>query len=370
MQTEGLASLDVHNGRRYLGAGIKRRIVGVYLHTIALALLKEAGGVDGYVARLQAVHCTNKPIVACTASLNDILAYLAIKSLALIPYSRTMLPEVELCLALVDIGQVVPIEEGNRTVIDNGHSQLMCLGVLNPAIEVAWGVVGWSAEETGEGKHGVVLGIRHLLVAAYALLCHKVGICAAPTSRTILVVDVYHDVVIGTLANGIVQPCGPLLRTYLNKAKLDAADTPLVIERKYAVKILIQSTLIDIHPYADALALGILAELWHIKIAVVCNFKCRRTHLHLGTIPSGIKLDVLQATVDTEVDCLHSRLHIQTAHTKSLAGTNPVGVRYLARGIEVEHHLLVVDKVDRLIAHHDVSPRHVVGCDDVGRIVH
>ena len=58
MQTEGLASLDVHNGRRYLCAGIK--------------------------------------------SLNDILAYLAIKSLALIPYSRTMLTEVELCLALVD----------------------------------------------------------------------------------------------------------------------------------------------------------------------------------------------------------------------------------------------------------------------------
>ena len=140
-----------------------------------------------------------------------------------------MLPEVELCLALVDIGQVVPIEEGNRTVIHHGHSQLVCLGVLNPTIEIAWGVVGRSAKETGEGKHGVVLGIRHLLVAAYALLCHKVGIGATPNSRTILVVDVYHYMMVSTLANGIVQPCGPLLRTYLNKAKLDAADAPLVI---------------------------------------------------------------------------------------------------------------------------------------------
>ena len=66
-----------------------------------------------------------------------------------------------------------------------------------------------------------------VLVAAYSFLSHEVGVGAAPSRRTIFVVNVYHYVVVGTLAHGAMQPCCPLLRTYLNKAKLDAAEATL-----------------------------------------------------------------------------------------------------------------------------------------------
>ena len=192
-------------------------------------MLKEVGCIDCYVAWLQSVHGAYKPFGARTACLDYVFAYLAVESLALVPHRWAMFPEVEFRLAFIYIGQVVPVEECYRTVIHHWHGQLVCLGVLHSAVEVARSVVGRSAEETGEGKHGVVLGIRHLLVAAYALLCHEVGVGAAPSRRAILVVNIYHYVVVGTLAHGTMQPCGPLLRTYLNKAELDAADAPLVI---------------------------------------------------------------------------------------------------------------------------------------------
>ena len=175
---------------------------------------------------------------------------------------------------------------------------------------------------------------------------------------------------VGTLLYGIVKPSGPLLRTYLHKAKLDATDAPLLIERQKLVKLLIQGSLVDIYPHTDALALGILAELWHIYVASFQYFQGRRRHLHLRTIPACIKLNILKTSIHTEVNTLHASLHIQATYTESLAWLNPRGILYLARGIEIEHHLLVIDQVDSLLTHHDESPRHIVCRDDVGRIEH
>ena len=216
-----------------------------------------------------------------------------------------------------------------------------------------------------------MLGIRHFLIASDTLLGHEVRISTTPSCRTILVVNIYHKVMIGTFLNGMVKPSSPLLRTDLYEAKLDATDAPLLIERKYLVEFLVQGTLVDINPYADALALGILTEFRHIEVTVLRHCQGRRRHLHLWSIPSRIEFDVLQASVHTEIHSLQGGLHIQSANTESLAWSNPLlGISYLIRLVEIEHHLLIIDEVDGSLPHHDESPRHIVGGDDVGRLIH
>ena len=215
-----------------------------------------------------------------------------------------------------------------------------------------------------------MLCIRHFLIATDALLRHEIRISAAPSRRTILIVNIHHDVMVGTLPHGLMQPSSPLLRTDLHEAKLDAADAPLLIEWQYLVEFLIECTLVDIHPHSDTLALGIGTKLWHINITTLQHLQGRGRHLHLWSIPSGIEFDILQTSIHAEVNSSQTGLHIQATYTECLTRLYPRSIGDLARSIEVEHQLLVVDEVDSLLSHHDESPRHIIGGDDVGKIEH
>jgi hypothetical protein len=154
----------------------------------------------------------------------------ALQSLALIPYGRTIFPEVQLLFSLIYIREVIPIQEGDRTVIYHWHCQLMSLGILHSTIEITRGIISRTAEESCERKDGVMLSIWHFLIASDTFLRHEVRIGSAPSRRAILIVDIHHDVMVGTFLNGIVKPSGPFLRTYLHETKLNAADAPLLIE--------------------------------------------------------------------------------------------------------------------------------------------
>ena len=147
--------------------------------------------------------------------------------------------EVKLGLAAVGVGLVIPEHELQRTVIYHGHGKLVRLGVLHPSVEVAQRVVGRSGHVAREGQHRVVPRVGHLLVAAHALLRHKVGIRAAPSRRAVLVVDVYHQPVGGTLLYGLVQPRSPLLAAHLHEAELQSLYSPLFIQRQDAVELVI-----------------------------------------------------------------------------------------------------------------------------------
>ena len=106
----------------------------------------------------------------------------------------------------------------------------MSLGILHSTIEITRGIISRTAEETGKWQNRIVLCIWHFLVATNTFLRHQVRISTTPPCRAILIVDIHHDVMVGTLLYGIVKPSGPLLRTYLHKAKLDSTDAPFLIE--------------------------------------------------------------------------------------------------------------------------------------------
>ena len=180
----------------------------------------------------------------------------------------------------------------------------MCLRILHSTIEITWSIIGRTTEESCEWKNYIVICCWHLLIASDALLGHQVRTSAAPSRRAILIVDIHHDVIIGTLLHGIVKPGSPLLRTNLNKTKLDTADAPLSVKRQYLIKFLIQGSLVHIHPNSNALALGICTKLSHIEIAGFCHLQSRRTHLHLRTIPACIQFDILQTSIHTEIRTL------------------------------------------------------------------
>ncbi len=149
----------------------------------------------------------------------------------------------------------------------------MSMGVLYASVEITWRVVGRSTEETCEGKDGVMLRVRHLLIATDTFLCHEVRIGAAPTCRAVFVMDVNHDMISRAFLDGLVQPCCPFLRADLYEAELDSAHAPLIEARQDTVELLPQGPLIDIEPYTDAFLAGILAETWHVDVAVGSHTK-------------------------------------------------------------------------------------------------
>ena len=251
----------------------------------------------------------------------------------------------------------------------------MSLGVLHASVEIAERVVSGSGEEAREGQRGVVAGIGHLFVAANALLRHQIGVGAAPSRRSVFVVNVHHQLVLGTFLHGIVQPGGPHLIAYLHEAELDTFHTHLLIERQDAVELVVECALIDIEPDAHALAAGVVTNLAEREVALWGDAERTRRDLHLRTVPSGVELHIFYSEVVGKVDALLDPFFIQLTAAEGATGADVVVeltavALVAARSVEREQQLLVVDELHGAFCCHDEAPWGRVGRDDVGVVVH
>lgn len=177
----------------------------------------------------------------------------------------------------------------------------MGVRVLHPRVEVTRGVVGRAAKEAGERQDGVVARVRHGLVAGDAFLCHQVGQGTAHARGAVFVVYVYHDAVVGALADGFVQPDGPELVAYLHETELDAFHAPFFIKRQQPVYLLDEGTLVDVKPYADAFRGGVVADGLDVQVFAFGYTGRVALHLHFRSVPPGIQMDVLQSAFGGEV---------------------------------------------------------------------
>ncbi len=229
------------------------------------------------------------------------------------------------------------------------------MGVLDAPTEVARRIVGRTAEEAREGQHGVMPGVRHLLVAANALLRHQVGQRTADARGAVFVVDVDHQVMLGAFPDGVVEPCGPLLRADQHEAELHALDAEALIEGQDGVELRVERTLVDVKPDADATAAGIVGDLLERGLPARNHLRGVRADLHLRPVPTRVELHILEVHRLGEVDRGHNLLLVEST-AEGLAGANKREVA-LGRRVEVEQQLLVVDQVGGLVARHDDAPR-------------
>ena len=144
-------------------------------------------------------------------------------------------------------------------------------------------------------------GIRKFFIAANTFLSHQIRISTTKACRTVFIMDVYHQPIISTLFHGFVHPFCPHLRTYLHKPKLNSRNSPWFIQRKYLIQLLLQSPLINIEHNSDAMLLRISNHFFQfqcIYFRIPTRIKCYSSGIWsliiLKTIPTGIKVDILQ----------------------------------------------------------------------------
>ena len=245
----------------------------------------------------------------------------------------------------------------------------MGVGRAQAPVVVADSVIGRAVEHAREGQRDVVRGIGELLVAADALLGEKVGEGAREARRSVFVVDVHEQMVLGGKAHKVMKPSGPTVRSILHEATLHARDAPLAEHGEEFAGLLHQCVLVDVEPHAHALRARVAAHLGHIEprdhlrgIAVVAGARL---------IPFPVEEHIADVVLSTEIDGGASALHRQRGLAHDSAGHDPLGgVGNLARRVEHVHQLVALEQLSRRIGGEDHFPRRGVVRDDVHGTVH
>jgi hypothetical protein len=104
---------------------------------------------------------------------------------------------------------------------------------------------------------------------------------------------------LGRLANCLVEPCGPLLRADSHKAVLDALDPPLLVERQDLIKLALQRPAIDIQYDPDVALFCIFDDGVQIE-RTLGALRIDRDGPGVGfvrifmPVPAGVEFDILQ----------------------------------------------------------------------------
>ncbi len=112
---------------------------------------------------------------------------------------------------------------------------------------------------------------------------------------------------LGGFADGVVEPCGPLLRADLDEAVLYAFDAPFFIERQNFVELPFERLAVDIKYDSNAAMFRVVDNPVQIQRAFRA-FGIDRDGPGVGffavfcAVPAGVKFDVLQIVLDGEID--------------------------------------------------------------------
>ena len=196
-------------------------------------------------------------------------------------------------------------------------------------------------DHAGEQVGQRLLVRRPRLVTTNAFCRQKVRVSALHARHSVFVVHINDHLVLGALADRVMQPRGPLLRTVLNEAKLYPRDAPVLVNRQQLVELTLKMSAIDVEDHADAVLLGVLQNFLQVEAAAG-----NRTRIGvfpvLRPIPTGVKLDVFQPVLDGKIHAVDAALSRERHLTNHLAGLDPARVGDLRRRIEVEHQIIIL----------------------------
>ena len=72
-------------------------------------------------------------------------------------------------------------------------------------------------------------GIGHFLVSPNSFLRHQVRISTAETCWSVFIVNIHHQVMLGTFLHCIMKPCTPHLIADLYKTEFNTFYTPTLV---------------------------------------------------------------------------------------------------------------------------------------------
>ena len=212
--------------------------------------------------------------------------------------------------------------------------------------------------------------IRKFFVATDTFLGHQVRIGTAETRRAVLIVYVDHQTVLGTFHDCFVHPFSPHLRSYLYETEFQSGYSPGFIQWENLVQLLLQSPLIDVEDYSDAMLFGISYYFFQVQcVAVLVSMRingycgCIGGFVIFGTIPTAIEMNVLQVAFHGKVDQCFSSFCGQRHFTHHLSGFNPGSIFDAARRIQVQEDVVMFQYLSRFVGTHDYSPRSGIGGD-------
>ena len=128
-----------------------------------------------------------------------------------------------------------------------------------------WHLLGIGSKEYNEVNDEYTAAIQ----AVDAFLGEKVRPFAAQTVRAVGVVDVYEQVVFGSFCHEVLRPFLPLLCPDIDKARLDAFDPPLLVEREDVVGVSLAALAVDIQEDAYIMLLAVLYDGLEVESGMV-----------------------------------------------------------------------------------------------------
>src|SRR5580698_2406868 len=255
--------------------------------------------------------CAHIPVFATAPREHGILADFAKRHAGFIPNRGEMLEPADLRFTVKIGWLVVPENPLKRAIADNGHGQLMSMGVLQAWRVVADRVVSRAGQKSREWNSGVVLRCWKVLVAANTFNGEEVGIGAGVSGGSIGIVDVEHQVMLCGFAHSFCKPRGVLLCAYGYKSDLDALQPPFLIEREKNIALFFGLFVVNVNPDADPMRAAITRNVLNAqrrrRLSVFVSgplVRCVAEIIVLRSIPSGVEADVLDMVSRGEIDQL------------------------------------------------------------------
>ena len=211
-------------------------------------------------------------------------------------------------------------------------------------------------------------GIGEFLVSAYALLSEQVGISARETRRPVFIMDIYHEMVLSSIAHHVMKPDSPAMRGIFHEAALHPDNAPLMQQGEQLAHLLLKSVLVHIKPDAYAVLASVGNNTRHINlwddlcgISVVAGARL---------VPFPVEEHIRDMVLGTEVYVAQSRLSGKRCAAHDGSGLDPLcRIGYLAGRVQVVDDIAMLKQLGVALCRDDNLPgRGVVGHDIHGRV--
>ena len=211
--------------------------------------------------------------------------------------------------------------------------------------------------------------IRKLLIPANPFLSKQIGISTAETRRSVLIVDIHHQMILGSQANQVVQPRSPTMAGILHKAGLHTHNAPFPKYREEFTRLLHQGMLVDVHPNANSLFFSVSYHTRHVQF--VYYFGSVSVVRSTRQIPQPVEKHIRNVMFGTEVDCGNSPFGADGCLTHDSTRSHPFGgIGYLARRIQILDYIVMFQQLSRFLRSHYHFPRGGIIGHHIYRTVH
>ena len=232
--------------------------------------------------------------------------------------------------------------------------------LVNVAVVITEGVISRPRDHAVEQVRERLLVRRAGFISPDSLSCHKVRVGTLPASHPVLIMHIDHDLVLGAPGDGLVHPARPPLVTMLDEAELQPGDPPLLVDRKQRVEIAFEVAPVDVEDDPDVVFLRVLDDGREVEVAPRDGAGIGLL-VPLVAIPAGVILDELQSVLDREVDTGQPPLGGEGNVADHLSRPDPARIGNLARLVQVQQEIVIVQQLTRPVRRHDHAPRGLQG---------